>query len=328
MSASGDLNLRRRYFAEELEAVCKLRSPHLVDAFAQVAREKFLAPGPWTVMADSDFMMPGQGPVQARTRTTADADPARVYHNITVAIDPERMLFNGQPGTLAVWIDALDLPPGGRVLHIGAGTGYYTAILAHCVGPSGRVVAFEVDATLAAEARANLASMPWVEVRHGDASRTSHADRGAHVRACEEAERGEGPPRATEPGCGAEPHVMFDAIVVNAGVTHPLTWWLDALAAGGRMILPLTGTMPGMGTIGKGMVLLVTRAGAQLHARTLAMVAIYSAVGLRDEDVNARLGKALMTGPMQWMAIKRIRRDAHEPASTCWLHGADFCVSG
>ncbi len=291
-----DLDLRRRFFAEELEAVCKLRSPHLVDAFAQVAREKFLAPGPWTVMADSDFMMPGQGPVQARTRTTADDDPARVYHNITVAIDPERMLFNGQPGTLAVWIDALDLPPGGRVLHIGAGTGYYTAIMAHCVGPSGRVVAFEVDETLAAEARANVASMPWVEVRHGDAAR----------------------PVESEP---------FHGIVVNAGVTHPLAWWLDALAAGGRMILPLTGTMPGMGTIGKGMVLLVTREGAQLHARTLAMVAIYSAVGLRDEDMNARLGKALMAGPMQWMAVRKIRRDAHEASSSCWLHGDGFCVS-
>ena len=296
MNTSSDLDLRRRFFAEELEAVCKLRSPRLVDAFAHVARETFLPPGPWTVMADSDFMMPGQSPVQARTRTTADADPARVYHNITVAIDPARTLFNGQPGTLAAWIDALDLAPGGRVLHIGAGTGYYTAIMAHCVGRSGRVVAFEVDETLAAQARTNLASMPWVDVRHGDAASAIEGE-------------------------------SFHAILVNAGVTHPLTWWLDALAAGGRMILPLTGTMPGMGTIGKGMVLVVTNEGAELHARTLAMVAIYSAIGLRDEDMNARLGKALMTGPMQWMAIKKIRRDAHEAASTCWLHSDAFCVS-
>ncbi|TML10919.1 MAG: methyltransferase domain-containing protein [Actinobacteria bacterium] len=316
MNASSDLDLRRRYFAEELEAVCKLRSLRLVDAFARVAREKFLAPGPWTVMADSDFMMPGQGPIQARTRTTADADPARVYHNITVAIDPARTLFNGQPGTLAVWIDALDLAAGARVLHVGAGTGYYTAIMAHCVGPSGRIVAFEVDAALAAEARANLASMPWIDVRHGDASQPTFAKATVDEPAFAEATAGR-----------PEPGDCFNAIVVNAGVTHPLTWWLDALAPGGRMILPLTGTMPGMGTIGKGMVLLVTNEGAQLSARALAMVAIYSAIGLRDEDMNARLGKALMTGPMQWMAITKIRRDAHEPASTCWLHGEGFCLS-
>ena len=101
-----DMLDRRRFFAEELEAVCKLRSPALVDAFATVPREQFLPPGPWTVMADSDFM------AGMRLRATPDADPARIYHNISVAIDPTRQLFNGQPGTLGVWIDALDLGPG------------------------------------------------------------------------------------------------------------------------------------------------------------------------------------------------------------------------
>ena len=48
-----DLDLRRRFFAEELEAVVKLRSAALVDAFAAVPRERFLRPGPWTVLSDS-----------------------------------------------------------------------------------------------------------------------------------------------------------------------------------------------------------------------------------------------------------------------------------
>ena len=323
---ASDLDLRRRYFAEELEAVCKLRSPRLVEAFAQVPREQFLGPGPWTVMADSDFAMPGAAPLQARaTRTTRDADPGRVYHNIAVAIDPSRMLFNGQPGTLAVWIDALDLAEGGRVLHVGAGTGYYTAIMAHCVGGRGRVVAFEVDAALAEKARANLASMPWVEVVCGDASQPSS---GARERAAEERLGASASPSATEPGSGAEPRIEFDAIVINAGVTHPLPWWLDALADDGRMILALTGTMPAMpSTIGKGMVLLVTRRDDTFEARATAVVAIYSAMGLRDEEMNARLGKALMAGPMQWQAIKSIRRDSHEQTSSCWLHGDGWCLS-
>src|ERR1043166_5500263 len=51
---ASDLDLRRRYFAEELEAVCKLRSPRLVEAFAQVPREQVLGPGPGTVVGDSD----------------------------------------------------------------------------------------------------------------------------------------------------------------------------------------------------------------------------------------------------------------------------------
>ena len=57
-------------------------------------------------MADGDFMG------GMRLRATPDADPARIHHNIAVAIDPARQLFNGQPGTLGVWIDALDLSPG------------------------------------------------------------------------------------------------------------------------------------------------------------------------------------------------------------------------
>jgi protein-L-isoaspartate(D-aspartate) O-methyltransferase len=111
-------------------------------------------------------------------------------------------------------------------------------------------------------------------------------------------------------------------------MTHPVPWWLDALADGGRMILPLTATMPGMGAaIGKGMVLLITRSGDAFDARAISVVAIYSAVGVRDEEMNARLGKALMAGPVQWHAVKQIRRDAHEPASTCWLHGTGFCLA-
>src|SRR5262249_45339227 len=150
--------------AEELEAVARLQSSNLVDAFAAVPREQFLRPGPWTVMADVDFMG------SSRTRTTPDADPARVYHNIAVAIDPARQLFNGQPATVGVWIDALDLKPGRRVLHVGSGLGYYTAVMAECVGATGQVAAFEVDDVLAAEAKSNLASRPWVDLRTGDAS--------------------------------------------------------------------------------------------------------------------------------------------------------------
>jgi protein-L-isoaspartate(D-aspartate) O-methyltransferase len=286
-----DMLDRRRFFAEELEAVCKLRSPALVDAFATVPRERFLPPGPWTVMAESDFMS------GMRLRATPDAEPARICHNIAVAIDPARQLFNGQPGTLGVWIDALDLGAGARALHVGCGLGYYTAVMAHCVGPAGRVVAFEVDEALAAQAQQNLASLPWVVARHGDGSN-----------ALDE---------------------TFDAVLVNAGVTHPLDVWLDALAVGGRMILPMTSTVPGMGpTIGKGLVMLLTRqAAGDFSVRVLTVVAIFSAIGVRDAELSDRLGKVMMAGPMRWQALNRLRRDSHDESPACWLHGERFCFS-
>ena len=290
-----EIELRRRFFAEELEAVCKLRTPALVDAFARVPRDQFLPPGPWTVLSDGgDSYMMGAA---VRTRLTPDADPARVHHNIAVAIDAERQLFNGQPGTLGAWIDALELAPGSRILHVGAGLGYYTAVMGECAGSAGRVLAFEVDEALAAEATRRLASRPWIEVRHGDAS---------------------GPLGET-----------FDAILVNAGVTHPLDTWLDALAPGGRLMVPLTATMPAMGSrLGKGLVFLLTKdASGGFAARVVAVVAVYSALGVRNPELNDRIARALASGPARWTAVTRLRRDPHEPDETCWLHSPVCCVS-
>jgi protein-L-isoaspartate(D-aspartate) O-methyltransferase len=288
-----DLDLRRRFYAEELEAVCRLRSPALVDALAAVPRERFLPPGPWTVLVD---VASGSGS-GIQTRVTADADPARVYHNIGVAIDPSRQLFNGHPGTIAPWIDALDLAPGGRVLHVGCGLGYYTAVLAYAVGSSGRVVAFEADDVLANRAQANLQSYPRVDARCGDAS--------------------------------GQLDGQFDAVLVNAGLTHPVESWLDAVRPGGKLVLPLTGTMAAMGSnIGKGIILLLTKQDSgDFAVRSLGFAAIYSAIGVRDAGMNDQLGKAMMAGPMRWQGITRLRRDAHEPSESCWLHGATFCLS-
>jgi protein-L-isoaspartate(D-aspartate) O-methyltransferase len=282
------MEARRRFFAEEIEAIAGLRNPAIVDAFAAVPRERFLPPGPWTVRSESDL---GAAP-----RRTADADPRRVYHNYAVAIDAGRQLFNGQPSLLAMAIDQLGLGSGSRVLHIGTGPGYYTAIIGHVVGPTGRVLGIEVDEQLAANARRNLADLPWIEIRHGDAS-----------------------------GRLAE---RFDAVLVNAGVTHPRAEWIDALAETGRMVLPLTASMPAMGnTIGKGLLLLLSRGAdpTTLDARVISFVAIYSAVGLRDAAIEGQLGKALAAMPLP--RLKRLRRDAHEPSETCWLHVAGACLS-
>jgi len=278
-----DLRARRHFFAEEIAAVANLKTPELVQALATVPREAFLGPGPWLVQGEN-----------TAARRTPDADPRHVYHNYSIAIDPDRQLFNGAPALLAGIIDALNVRPGNAVLHVGAGLGYYTAILAHIVGETGRVVAVEIDPQLALAARQNLSSMPWADVRHGD---------------------GKGPFDLT-----------FDAILVNAGVTHPQSAWLDGLAHGGRLLVPLTATMPAMGPIGKGFTVLVTRIDeSDFQARPMTMTAIYSGVGLRDETLNAQLGQAMLRAPFP--RFTRLRRDAHEPRQTCWLHGGSVCLA-
>ena len=51
-------------------------------------------------------------------RTTSDADPRHLYHDVVVAIDPARELNNGQPSSLARWLAALEPAPGQHLLHV------------------------------------------------------------------------------------------------------------------------------------------------------------------------------------------------------------------
>lgn len=277
------LDDHRRAYAEKVASAAGVTTPGLRDAFATVPREAFLPPGPWLVVGE------GQKPQQ-----TPDADPRHVYENVSVAIDPARQLFNGAPAFLARMIDTLALRPGSRVLHIGAGLGYYSAVIAHLVGSTGTLVTTEIDEGLAAAARSNLASMPWVTVDSVDGTQVA------------------GP---------------FDAILVNTGVTHPQDSWLDALAPGGRLLLPLTVGLPGMGPLGKGVIVAIARTpdGAGFSAEVLSFVAIYSAIGLRDEGIEASLGQALRR--TSFPNLTRLRRDRHDSTPDCWLHADRFCLS-
>src|SRR5262249_28242747 len=117
-----DLSERRRFYAEEIQAIANIRNTRVVDALAAVPREQFLGPGPWTIIGEGDFQRP--------PRQTADDDPRHVYHNLAVAIDPGRRLFNGAPGVVAMAIDSLALNAGDRVLHLGCRPRYYTALIA------------------------------------------------------------------------------------------------------------------------------------------------------------------------------------------------------
>ena len=269
--------IRRRY-AEDIRAASRLRSPALVRAFAVVPRERFLGPGPWQILSTER----GGG-----YRMTPDSDPRHLYQNVLVAIDPSRRLNNGLPSGIAFWLDALDLHTGDDALHVGCGTGYYTAIMAEVVGTAGRVVGVEIDAELAPRARENLAYLGNVEVLHGDGGE----------------------------GAGAS----FDAIFINAGVSYLRDVWLDSLKPGGRLILPLTTDE------GKGGMLKVERGEGGYAARFLSTVSVFPCVGSRDAESSRRLRRALAGGAPK--SVKSLRRGGHEADGTCWLHGSGFCLS-
>ena len=138
----------RRMYAERLRTAANLRQA-IVEAFARVPREEFLGPVPWQI---------GQPQLRDRAApyiTTREACRLEdIYQDVVVVIDPTRKINNGQPSIHARWLEAVSPQPGEAVLHIGCGVGYYTSILAELVGPSGRVVAYEIEPDLAMRAQA------------------------------------------------------------------------------------------------------------------------------------------------------------------------------
>jgi protein-L-isoaspartate(D-aspartate) O-methyltransferase len=274
----------RRFYSEEIRLSAGIRSRAVVDAFARVPREEFLGPGPWR-MAQAD-MASG-----ATYTDTEDADPRHLYHNVSGALDPSRLLMHGQPGTVARWINELDLQTGERVYHLGCGPGYYTAILAEVAGSGGHVIASEVDPELAARAQRHLARYSQVQVCHADGA-------------------------AFDPG-------PCDAMLINAGVTLPLRGWLERLREGGRMVLPLTVAMGQ--TLGKGVVVKITRRGDKFTARPVTYVVIYSCTGARDPELEPLLGMAMGTGKLMKPFV--VRCDAHTQEERCMVHGPEVCLS-
>jgi len=153
----------RKFYARLMAANSGSADPRLEEAFATVPREAFLGPGPWTVIVGR-MVTAGNGKV-----VTPSADPVHIYQDVLVALDADKGINNGEPSLHAMWIGKIAPKPGEAVTHIGAGTGYYTALLARLVSPGGPVTAFELEADLASRATKNLEAYGNVTVIHGDA---------------------------------------------------------------------------------------------------------------------------------------------------------------
>lgn len=185
----------RAFYAKMMAAASGLADERFERIFELVPREAFLAPGPWRIMAQN-----------RRYLETPSSDPAYLYQNVVVALDATEGINNGEPFLHAAWIGAIAPMPGETIVQIGAGTGYYTALLSMLVLPKGHVHAFELNPDLARRARQNLEPFECVTVIDGDATKL--------------------------------PLPEADCIYVNAGVLAPPAKWLEALRPGGRMILP------------------------------------------------------------------------------------------
>ncbi len=148
-----------------------------------------------------------------------------------------------QPYLVALMTEALRLKPTDRVLEIGTGSGYQAAVLAEMVR---EVYSIEIRKRLADRAAARLKELGYgkVHVGYGDGY------------------------------FGWEENAPFDAIVITAAVNHIPPPLIKQLREGGRMVLPLGGTV-----FFQTLTLVTKGKGGELDVRQLDTVAFVPMTG-------------------------------------------------
>ncbi len=263
MDASGltDTAAARRRYVEQIKRRERISSTRLLRALSVVPRERFLGRGPWRVRSDAvcDYS------------STGDADPVRLYDDVLVAIDARRRLDTGLPSLWAHFLDVLDIREKERVVQIGCGLGYYSAILSEMVGPKGAVLAIECEEKFADRARSNLREYRNVQVVCGDGCR----DIGGPA----------------------------DVIIVHAGFTQPHPVWVEALRRNGRLLVPLTQRDR------EGTVIKITRQGRGYSAEAVRRIQIFPGRGRGRTAIEERVAdwweRAAALAPLHFRRIER-----------------------
>lgn len=265
---------RRLAYAAEVTRSAHVQEARIEAAFAAVPREDFAGAPPWRV---------GAGPFGF----DSVSDPERLYEDVLVGIDARRGVNNGQPSLHAQSIAALALKEGETVVQVGAGAGYYTAILARLVGPKGKVVAYEIEPDIAERAAANLARYAEVEVRARS---------------------------------GVDDLPYADAIYVNAAASHPLRAWLDALEVGGRLVFPLQAA----GSTGAMALVIRPSHGDSWPARLFSGVVFIPCEGAQDPATGRKLDQAFRRGGQDRVRSLRL---GGAPSETDWVRGGGWALS-
>jgi len=269
----------RMHYAEQIRVAGGVRDSNLLKTFSQVRRELFLPPGPWSISG-----------IHGDYHPSDSSETPEVLHAVAIAMDLGQGLNNGNPAIVARHLEAMNFQPGETVFHVGAGLGYYTAIIATLVGPTGKVIAAEINPDLRHQAVENLAHFPNVEV-------------------CGDALMAELPP--------------LDAIFSSCGASDIPARWLHALNGRGRILLPFTGRFEA------GHVLLFTQKPEQpsrFSIRSCGMTRFYPCKGTDHPALAQEVDQLLMTNALARCEELELRLDPHPPSQACLLHRPQFCI--
>lgn len=271
----------RRWYADEVRWASGVSDARIISAFATIPRESFLPPGPWKISS----------PMMAESyQSTPDADVHHLYHNVMVAIDESQELNTALPSYMARVLEIASIEDGASIAQIGAGLGYYSAILSRLVGPRGTILALEVDPYLSTRCQTNLSSYPNVRCVHGDG--------GAHHFAPE----------------------SLDLVVVHGAVTLIPTTWLAALKDGGRIVAPLSYSSEEPGQLA-----ITSRTGDRFRVSFHQEVFTSPCIGTFGEEAADTLREAVdMYG---WYTDSELRFDIANADESAWLITPHYWIS-
>lgn len=118
---------------------------------------------------------------------------------------------NSQPYTVRSMLEWLDVRAGQRVLDVGSGSGWTSALLAHLVGGNGTIYAVELVPELLAFGRDNCRRFGATNIEFYRAQKVF----------------------------GLPKHAPYDRILVSASAAELPVSLVEQLAAGGRMVVPV-----------------------------------------------------------------------------------------
>jgi protein-L-isoaspartate(D-aspartate) O-methyltransferase len=132
---------------------------------------------------------------------------------------------SSQPRTVATMLTLLEVFPGHRVLDVGSGSGWTTALLAYLTGPTGSALGVEIVPELVGVGMANLrvCDMDWAAIEAADPD-----------------------------VLGRPEQAPFDRILVSAAARALPGELVDQLSIGGRLVVPVSGTLLLVERLGKG----------------------------------------------------------------------------
>ena len=165
-----------------------LRTPHIIEAFKTIKRQDF-------VLED--------------LKDEADINaPLPIGYSQTIS----------QPLTVAFMLELLQPKPGDKILDIGSGSGWQTAMLACIVGVNGKVFAIERIPELVEFGKNNVAKYNYIE-------------KGIVEFICADGSK------------GLKEHAPFDKIIAAASAEKIPSQWKEQLKINGRLVTPVEGSI-------------------------------------------------------------------------------------